>query len=49
MSPRLDIYCGDDRSGTREIKSYMGKLAFIMVSLSRVRVIMTIMRVPLVE
>jgi hypothetical protein len=48
-SPRLDICCGEDRLGTREIKSYMEKLAFIRMCLSRVRVIMTIMRVPLVE
>jgi hypothetical protein len=45
----LDIYHGVDRPGTCKTESYMEKLNFTRASLSNVGVIMTIMRVPLVE
>jgi hypothetical protein len=45
----LDILCGIDHPGTCKTESYIKKLAFIRVGLSNVKVIMVIMRVPLVE
>jgi hypothetical protein len=47
--PSLNILCGVDRPGTCKTKSYMERPAFTRVGLSDVRVIMVIMRVPLVE
>jgi hypothetical protein len=47
--PGVDIWRGVDRPGTCEIESCMEKLAFTRACLSDVRVVMVIMRVPLVE
>jgi hypothetical protein len=47
--PGLDILCGIDRPGTCKTESYMKKPTFTMACLSDDRVIMVIMRVPLVE
>jgi hypothetical protein len=44
-----DIIHGVDRPGTCKTESYMEKPAFTRTDLSDVRVIMVIMRVPLVE
>jgi hypothetical protein len=45
----LDILYGVDHLGTRETESYMEKLIFTRACLSNVRVIVVIMRVPLIE
>jgi hypothetical protein len=47
--PGLDIYRSVDCLSICEIESYMKKGAFTNAYLSDIRVIMTIMRVPMIE